>query len=194
MKREEPRLREAEADSRDWSAQVGVAFMTENSVGEVFTGNLSPADGEAAGEVYTFTLNWVAHRFEVPWRGRVLKPRFEPYVKFMLVDEAGSSPWPGYTAGVGFRWVDFPWDRWVETSFFTGVGLSYLSQIYRIDRVRHPGEDRSHVKLDWPLQLTFALPRWPRHQLVIFNEHQSGGHIFDEGGVNSLGIGYRMEF
>jgi hypothetical protein len=63
-----------------------------------------------------------------------------------------------------------------------------------VDRERHPGQDRSHLKFDWPIQVTFALPRWPQHQLVLFVDHQSGGHIFDEGGVNSYGIGYRFEF
>jgi hypothetical protein len=29
---------------------------------------------------------------------------------------------------------------------------------------------------------------------VVFNDHISGGHVFDEGGVNSVGIGYRLEF
>jgi hypothetical protein len=53
---------------------------------------------------------------------------------------------------------------------------------------------RSHLKFDWPIQFTFALPRWPQHQLVLLNDHQSGGHIFDEGGVNSVGLAYRYEF
>jgi hypothetical protein len=75
-----------------------------------------------------------------------------------------------------------------------GIGLSYSSRVYAMDRERHPGEDRSHLKFDWPIQFTFALPKWPQHQLVIFNDHKSGGHIFDEGGVNSVGIGYRFAF
>jgi hypothetical protein len=50
------------------------------------------------------------------------------------------------------------------------------------------------LKFNWPIQMTFALPEFPEHQLMIFIAHQSGGHIFDEGGVNSLGVGYRRDF
>jgi hypothetical protein len=123
-----------------------------------------------------------------------LTPEVQPYVTLTLVDEKGSSLFPDYNGGVGVRWVNFPWNRWIKTSFFTGVGLSYSSQVFRTDRVRHAGEDRSHLKFDWPVQLTFALPRWPDRQIVIFNDHQSGGHVFDEGGCNSLGAGLRIEF
>jgi hypothetical protein len=189
---EVPEVRRAAAEP-NWSLQIGVAFISQNNIGEILSGQVEPAEGETGGQTYSFTLNWIAHRFEIPFRDGTLRPQFEPYVTFTLVDENGDGPFPDYNAGVGFRWVDFPWNRWVSTTIFTGVGLSYSAHVYAIDRQRHEGE-RSHLKIDWPLQLTFALPRWPQHQLVLFNDHQSGGHIFDEGGVNSLGIGYRVEF
>ena len=188
-----PRLMAA-PDKPEWGVQIGVAFISENNIGEIFTGGLEPAEGDAGGEVYLFSLTWIAHRFEIPYRDRVFTPRFEPYLTLALVDENRGSPFPDYNGGIGFRWVDFPWDRWVDTSAFMGVGFSYSSRVFLVDRERHPGEERSHLKLDWPLQLTLAIPRWPEHQLVIFNDHHSGGHIFDQGGVNNVGIGYRLEF
>jgi hypothetical protein len=190
----ELKIEPAPRGSRDWSIQAGVAVISRSDIGEIFTGGLDRAVGEAGGEVYSLMLNWTAHRFEIPCRGRKLRPQFEPYVMLALVDEKDRSIFPDYNGGVGFRWVDFPWNKWVATSIFTGIGLSYSKYVYTIDRERHPGEDRSHLKFDWPIQLTFALPRWPQHQLVLFNDHQSGGHIFDGGGVNSFGIGYRFEF
>ena len=188
------RLEPASGTPRNWSVQTGVAFISRNDIGEVLSGGLEPAEGDAGGLLYSIALNWTAHRFKIGCRGRTLTPRFEPYLNLTLVDENSRGIFPDYNGGVGFRWVDFPWDKWVETTFFMGIGLSYSSRVYRVDREQHPDEDRSHLKLDWPIQLTFALPRWPQHQLVLFNDHQSGGHIFDEGGVNSLGIGYRFEF
>ncbi len=179
---------------RDWSVQLGVSVISENDIGEILTGSFNPADGNAGGQNYSVTANWIARRFEIPCHGRTLRPQFEPYLTLTLVDQNHDSIFPDYNGGIGFRWVDFPWDKWLETTFFMGIGLSYSSEVYVVDRERHPGEDRSHLKFDWPIQLTFALPRWPQHQLVLFNDHQSGGHIFDEGGVNSLGIGYRFEF
>ena len=184
----------ARALSRNWSVQVGVAIISGSNVGEIFAGGFDRAQGDAGGQVYSLNFNWTAHRFEIPCRGRTLTPQFEPYFTLALVDENSGSIFPDYNGGVGFRWVDFPWDKWIETTFFMGIGLSYSSRIYTVDRERHPDEERSHLKFDWPIQVTFALPRWPQHQLVLFNDHQSGGHIFDAGGVNSFGIGYRLEF
>jgi hypothetical protein len=178
----------------DWSFQLGMAYITRHNIGDLLLGNFDAASGSGEGEIYNLTVNWTAHRFEIPWRDHIFRPQFEPYFTLTLVDEDGRSLFPDYNAGVGFRWLDFPWNRWVKTSFFMGLGLSYSSKVYAIDRVRHPDEKRSHLKFDWPLQLTLALPRWPQHHLVLFNDHQSGGHIFDQGGVNSLGLGYRFEF
>lgn len=188
------RLEHQSHDPRDWSVQVGAGFITSQNIGEVFSDGPEAADGDAAGEIYSLSLGWVAHRFDIPFRDSALRPQFETYVTLTLVDEAGQGLFPDYNAGVGFRWMDFPWNRWVDTSFFMGIGLSYSSRVFTVDRERHPGEDRSHLKFDWPLQLTLALPRWPEHQLVLFNDHQSGGRILDRGGVNSVGLGYRLEF
>ncbi len=88
--------------------------------------------------------------------------------------------------------MHFPWNRWLKTSALVGGGLSYSAQIWRIDREKHPREHRSHVKFYWPVELTLALPSLPRHQLVLFSHHQSGGTIFDEGGFDTFGIGYRL--
>jgi hypothetical protein len=181
-------------ESWDWSVQAGFAIISGNNIGEIFSGDFNRARGDAGGCVYSLSVNWVAHRFEIPLRERMLRPRFEPYATVAVVDEEGGALFPDFNGGVGIRWVDFPWDRWIETTVFIGIGLSYSTQVYAIDRERHDGEDRSHLKFDWPIQVTFAIPRWPRHQLVLFNDHHSGGHVFDEGGVNSVGIGYRFEF
>ena len=181
-------------DSRDWSVLAGVAVITNGDIGDILAGEFDRAEGDAGGELYLLTVNWTAHRFEIPYGGRLLKPQFEPYLTLTFVDQNNDSIFPDYNAGVGFRWVDFPWNRWIKTTFFMGLGLSYSSHIYQVDRDRHPDEDRSNLKFDWPIQFTFALPRWPQHQLVLLNDHQSGGHIFDEGGVNSVGLAYRYEF
>ena len=69
-------------------------------------------------------------------------------------------------------------------------------KIDKIDQIidRHRGEDRSNLKFSWPIQLSFALPDHEDHQLTLFISHHSGGHIFDAGGFNNIGLGYRREF
>lgn len=187
-------VRTTEAADRRWGLQLGASFISRNNIGEILSGDIARAKNDSGGQAYSLSLSWVAHRFQFQSAEKSLRPQFEPYLTLTVVDETADSPFLDYNGGVGFRWVDFPWERWIRTSFFTGVGLSYSTKVFAVDRERHPGVSRSHLKLDWPLQLTFALPSLPEHQLVLFNDHQSGGHIFDEGGVNSLGIGYRWEF
>jgi hypothetical protein len=152
-----PLIEPADRCLRNWSVQAGVGFISKSDIGDVLSGGFSPAEGDSGGQVYSLMLNWTAHRFEIPGRERLLMPQFEPYLNLTLVDENGGSFFPDYNGGVGFRWVDFPWNRWVKTSFFVGFGLSYSSQVYAIDRESHPGEERSHLKLDWPMHLTFAV-------------------------------------
>ena len=188
------RIEPPPCDSRDWSIQFGVAVISKSDIGQILTGGFNRADGDAGGLLYSLTVNWTAHRFKIPCFGRTLTPQFEPYLTLTLVDENSRSVFPDYNGGVGLRWVDFPWNKWIRTTFFMGIGLSYSSSIYTADLERHPGEDRSYLKFDWPIQFSLALPRWPQHQLVLFNDHQSGGHVFDQGGVNSFGMGYRFQF
>lgn len=76
----------------------------------------------------------------------------------------------------------------------TGLGLNYSEKIFLLDTLKHPGDNRSHLKFFWPLEITFALPVYKSHRLVLFNHHISGGKLFDKGGMDSFGIGYRYLF
>ena len=37
-----------------WAFEVGVAVITENNIGEIFSGNITRGDGPAGGEIYQF--------------------------------------------------------------------------------------------------------------------------------------------
>lgn len=186
-------LRNAKSDPR-WGVLFGVALITDGDIGELFTGEAARAEGPAGGELYELAVSYRVHRVRFRLAGCALAPELEAYGRLTLVDQNGTSLFPDYNAGIGFRWVDFPWNRWVHTTLFTAIGLSYSTEVYEVDSVRHPGEERSRWKFDWPIELTLAPGPYPRHQLVLFIDHQSGGHLFDEGGVNSVGLGYRFRF
>ncbi len=177
-----------------WGVFFGVAILTDDDIGEVLTGEAARAQGDMGGELYELALSYRVHRFPFRLAGCALAPELEAYGRLTLVDQNGTSLFPDYNAGIGFRWVDFPWNRWVHTTLFTAIGLSYSTEVYEVDYARHPGEERSRWKFDWPIELTLAPGPYPHHQLVLFIDHQSGGHLFDEGGVNSVGLGYRFRF
>ncbi len=177
-----------------WSFDAGVAMITESHIEDFVLGSLNPANGPGAGEIYSFTVSRRIGEFRWNIGGFTFTPQVEIPLNLEIVDENTSSPFVTLNASFAVRWVDYPWNDYVKTTFSMGLGLSYADQIYAIDIVRHPGEKRSKLKFNWPIQLTLALPEHPDHQVTIFISHHSGGHIFDEGGFNSLGMGYRREF
>lgn len=179
---------------RCWSFEAGVAFITSNSINDFTLGDFDIEDGPAGGEIYSLTAARRLGQFELELWGHTFHPQLELPLTLEIIDENSRSPFYGLNASLVVRWEEFPWNHVIKTTLATGVGLSYDDKIYLIDISRHPGEDRSHLKFNWPIQLTFSLPAHPDHQLMVYIAHQSGGEIFDTGGVNSLGIGYRFSY
>jgi hypothetical protein len=177
-----------------WAFELGLASITSNNNTEILYGKINLYDGPEGGEVYKLTASRLLGILEWHVGGHVFRPSVELPLTLEVVDENARSPFPDYNASVMVRWVDFPWQDRVRVTLGMGLGLSYSSKIWAMDQKRHPGEDRSHLKFNWPIQMSLALPDRPEHQLLLLFVHQSGGHLFDQGGVNSLGLGYRFGF
>jgi hypothetical protein len=181
---------------RTWAYELGVAMITPNGI-EDFVGygdSISREDGPGGGEIYSFTAS--RRLGQLVWNvgGHTFTPQVEMPLTLELVNENSGGPFVAFAGSITVRWVDFPWNDYVKTTFAMGLGLNYSGQIYEIDQIRHRGDDRSNLKFNWPIQATFALPDHPDDQLMIFIIHHSGGRIFDRGGLNALGIGYRRDF
>jgi hypothetical protein len=95
------------------------------------------------------------------------------------------------------RWTRFPWDRWLNTSFAFGEGLSYATSTPELEPRR--GSDRDTARLlnyllaEWE----FAPPRSDRVAMVLRVHHRSGVFgLFDgvHGGSNFVGVGVRYRF
>jgi len=175
-----------------WSFEYGVSLITSNNIGEIFSGTIHVDDGPAGGEIHQFTASLLLAEPEWTIFGKAFRPALEMPLTLALFDENDRSPFLDYNVSFFVRWRDFPWNNHVLTSFGTGVGLSYTDKVPAMDIQRHPDEDRSHLKFNWPIQLTLARPDHPEHQIFLFIAHQSGGKFFDTGGINSIGIGYRF--
>ncbi len=187
---------ETEDGPRSWSYEFGVAFITPDNIENLFfvNGSASRAAGSAGGEIYTFSASRRLGHLVWNTGGHTFTPQIELPFTVELVDENSGSGFFAFSGSLNLRWVDFPWNDYVKTTLAMGVGLNYSERIYRIDQLRHAGDDRSHLKFNWPIQATFALPGYPDRQLTVFIIHHSGGHVFDSGGFNALGVGYRQGF
>ena len=155
---------------------------------------ITRSQGDAGGEIYTFTASRRLGQFVWNLDDYTFTPQLELPFTLEVVNENSESPFLAFASSFTVRWVDFPWNKYLRTSFSMGLGLNYSSETYAMDRERHPGRDRSHLKFNWPIQATFALPRYPDNQLMLYIVHHSGGRIFDHGGLNALGIGFRRDF
>jgi hypothetical protein len=193
-----PPLETAEAipfwrDLNRWSFQAGVGLITRSTIDDLMVGQVGLARGDAAGQVYLLQASLKLAALEPRILGGRSELDIELPVVLGLVDERVDF-FSQFSAGIAARWKTFPWNRWLATNFETGFGLTYSGQVFAIQRARHMDRDRSHLEFYWPLQFTFAHPQHRQHQLVLFNHHHSGGHVFHTGGANTLGIGYRLVF
>jgi len=93
------------------------------------------------------------------------------------------------------RWLLFPWDAYLDTSFALGLGLSYATSLPEI-------EDKNHAEAAQflgavMLEFAFSLPRYPAWSLITRIHHRSGaGGLFSgvTGASNALAIGIRYNF
>jgi hypothetical protein len=93
------------------------------------------------------------------------------------------------------RWLPFPWDKYLDTSFAVGNGISYATKTPEIEAREH---DETSQFLNYLMfELAFALPDVPQWDLVVRIHHRSGifGLINDvEGASNAIGFGIRYNF
>ena len=101
-----------------------------------------------------------------------------------------------------FRWLDLPWDRYMDTSFAVGEGLSYATRVPAVEENLHMEtfgfEYRTSTLLNYLMfEMAFSLPQYRQWQLVARIHHRSSvfGLLADSNsGSNTLGVGIRYEF
>jgi len=91
------------------------------------------------------------------------------------------------------RWHPFPWDKYIDTSFAMGAGLSYDTDISETESEtdHHPQRLLGYLAFE----LTFGLPQYPRWELMLRIHHRSGAQgIIGDGGSNYLCSGLKFAF
>ncbi len=98
---------------------------------------------------------------------------------------------------VSLRWLPFPWDRHLDTSFAFGNGLSYATEEPPLE-IEDSYDNKSSQWLYYLfVEFAFALPDHRHWELFIRVHHRSGvfGLFHDvDSGSNFIGSGLRYRF
>jgi hypothetical protein len=101
--------------------------------------------------------------------------------------------WEFNAVPIVLRWRRFPWSARVATSAAFGLGLSWATEVPRVE-VELEGE--SHRTLVyWMMELTAGPPQadWAV-SLRLHHRSVAYGLMGDEGGMNAVGLGVRFQF
>ncbi len=94
------------------------------------------------------------------------------------------------------RWANFPWNKYLATSFAIGEGISYDTQPLPMeyDEEGNPGPRLLNYLM---FEATFALPKYPQLELVWRIHHRSGVfglYSSEVTGSTAVGVGIRYRF
>jgi len=95
------------------------------------------------------------------------------------------------------RWLHFPWNRHVRTTFAIGDGVSYASKVPQLELASHTNEGATQLLNYLLLEWTLGLPEQPDWDLSLRIHHRSGIFgLYDgvDGGSNVLAAGLKFTF
>ncbi len=92
------------------------------------------------------------------------------------------------------RWNYFPWDKYIDTSFAIGDGISYYTEVSEVEE-DDTNDDAQRALNYLLLELAFGLPQHPRWDLVLRLHHRSSVFgLVGEGGSNFVCGGFKFAF
>jgi hypothetical protein len=118
-------------------------------------------------------------------------------VEGQVVKHSGFQSHWEYNGLLAARWLPFPWDKYLDTSFGGGAGLSYATKIPKLEEERN-GEGQTEKWLVYlMLELAFSLPPIPNWSLITRIHHRSGAFgLFSgvTGSSNAWAFGIKYDF
>ena len=122
---------------------------------------------------------------------------YKNYLSFELEGQVGKhfnkdTHWEFVGVLIG-RWHYFPWNKWINTSFAVGDGISYYTDV---SEVEEEDDDDAQRTLNYLLfELTLGLPEYQRWDLVFRIHHRSSVFgLVGAGGSNFVTGGFKFAF
>lgn len=93
------------------------------------------------------------------------------------------------------RWVTFPWNAYLVTSVAVGEGISYATELPKLEIKSGAPEGNSQWLNYLLFEFTFALPTHPELALVARVHHRSGFYrALAPNSINAVGLGIKYRF
>ena len=186
------------SDSADLSASINDTAKYDWA----FTGYVAWLSGDQLGDMLLFQAELSDNKVWVAALTRRLKTFYKDVdweVEGQIAKHGGPGPdmrhWE-INALTSLRWNRFIWDKYIDTSFATGLGVSYATEEPTFEIEEH--DDTSQLLAYIMLELAFNLPKYPQWAGVLRIHHRSSAYgLFNdniEGASNSLGFGIKYRF
>lgn len=146
------------------------------------------------------TINSLEVEYELAPQN-ILRHYFEPIISTIsfannvsYIDDPAGAIYE-YDPFLLFQWKHFPWDKYVINTFGIGWGVSYDSRVSTWEK--HDADNTKKLLNYLAFETSFALPTYPKLQLVLRLHHRSGAfglYGADNAGSNFIGAGLRYSF
>lgn len=180
-----------------WSVLLYVGGTTKTQLGQIIRGKYDSAHETIYSAELSYALN----------QENLIRKIFQPIanvvefgnnVAYRVEQGENANKYYEYDTYLMLRWTNFPWNKYVTTTFGAGEGLSYVNEIPRVEA---EGNETSHDLrrlLNYLVfEATFAVPSHPEWQIVARIHHRSTAYgVFgnSNAGTNNVGLGLRYYF
>ena len=172
----------AQSQQKDWAVTLYTGRMTDSKLFETATFDFAFEDSYFVDLGLSRRLYTYRNYFNIEVEGQVAKHFGDQHHwEFDLV--------------AYFRWLLFPWDKYLDTSFAAGAGVSYATATPEIEAENYPKTSRFLGALMF--EFAFSLPKVPEWSLVTGIHHRSGADgLFSgvRGASNAWALGLRYGF
>jgi len=171
-----------EGAQRDWAITLYSGRLTN-----------SPLDGTAIGDFYFEDAYFID--LGLSRRIYTFQDYFNIEIEGQIAKHFGDQDNGEFCLIAYLRWLLFPWNKHLNTSFAAGAGLSYATSVPAIEAKHY--EKTSQFLGALMFEFAFSLPHVPQWSLVTGIHHRSGaGGVFNgvQGASNAWVIGTRYSF
>lgn len=166
----------------DWYVGTFGGIGTHNSIGQITEGEVDFADSYIAGVMVGQEIFRLKNLIGLDWEAQAARHfDLQDHYEFNIL--------------VVPRWHWFPWDRYLDTSFAFGNGLSYATDDPEIEILKN--DETTRLLHYFYFELDFKIPRQETWSVFARIHHRSGVFgVFDgvHGGSNFFTGGVKYKF